>query len=162
MRNYRTKIKGVENLKDEIDQLRLAGKKIVFTNGCFDILHPGHVRYLHAARALGHFLIVAVNSDESVRSIKDPDRPVMPQDARAELVAALGCVDGVIIFEEDNPLRVIQILMPDILVKGEDWAEEDIIGADVVQEGGGRVERIPYLTGYSTTGILEKIRGEGR
>ncbi len=129
----------------------------MFTNGCFDILHPGHIRYLSAARQLGDFLMVAVNSDASVRIIKGSKRPILDQDARAELVAALQCVDMVLIFEEGNPLRVIRALLPDILVKGGDWAEDDIIGADVVKAAGGQVQRIPFEPGFSTSSIIDRI-----
>ncbi len=157
MEKYRLKIKNLQETKDECNRLKAAGKKIVFTNGCFDILHPGHTRYFHTARELGDHLIVAVNSDRSVRSIKGPKRPVLPEQARAELVAALGCVDAVLIFDEDNPLRVIEYLLPDILVKGGDWPEEGIIGADAVKRNGGEVRRIPFVEGFSTTGLIEKI-----
>jgi len=131
----------------------------VFTNGCFDILHPGHTRYLCSAKELGDFLVVALNSDHSVRMIKGPKRPILREQARAELLAALECVDLVLIFDEDNPLMVISDLLPDILVKGGDWAEDEIIGADVVKKRGGEVKRIPFVTGFSTTDIITKIVG---
>ena len=158
MEKYRQKVKSLDELKREIDRLKSQGKKIVFTNGCFDILHPGHTRYLYAARELGDFLVVAVNSDHSVRSIKGDKRPILSQEARTELLAALVCVDGVVVFDEDNPLKVIQYLMPDILVKGGDWEEDQIIGSDVVKKAGGQVKRIPYISGYSTTDIIKKIK----
>lgn len=158
MEKYRLKIKTLSGLKEEIDPLKAEGKKIVFTNGCFDIIHPGHTRYLHAARELGDYLIVAVNSDRSAKAIKGEGRPILSEGARAELLAALSCVDGVIIFDEDNPLKVIKFLMPDILVKGGDWAEDEIIGADVVKRAGGDVRRIPFVTGYSTTDIIRKVK----
>ncbi|MCP4669486.1 MAG: adenylyltransferase/cytidyltransferase family protein, partial [Deltaproteobacteria bacterium] len=129
METYRAKIKTLEEAKKECDRLRASGKRMVFTNGCFDILHPGHSRYLYAAGQLGDHLIVAINSDRSVRAIKGPKRPILSQQARAEIVAALGCVDTVLIFDEDNPFEVIRRLLPHILVKGGDWAEDDIIGA---------------------------------
>ncbi|MBW1784218.1 MAG: D-glycero-beta-D-manno-heptose 1-phosphate adenylyltransferase [Deltaproteobacteria bacterium] len=151
------KIKTLEAAKEECDRIKKLGKQVVFTNGCFDILHPGHTRYLTAARELGDVLIVAINSDSSVRIIKGPKRPVLKEQARAELVAALECVDLVVIFDEDNPLRVIQELLPNILVKGGDWAEDEIIGADVVKNAGGQVRRIPFVTGFSTTDIIKKI-----
>jgi rfaE bifunctional protein nucleotidyltransferase chain/domain len=159
VKDYRLKIK--EDLvaaKDEIDRLKARGKRVVFTNGCFDILHPGHARYLWKARRLGDYLIVALNSDRSVRAIKGPGRPVLGQEARSELLAALGAVDAVVIFDEDDPLRVIQQLVPDVLVKGGDWPEEEIIGADVVKRAGGEVHRIPFVTGHSTSSIIERIR----
>ena len=158
MERYRLKIKDLHEIKEEIEKLKAKGQKIVFTNGCFDILHPGHTRYLFSARALGDYLVVAVNSDRSVRAIKGEGRPIIPQAGRAELVAALSFVDGVIIFDEDNPLRVIQSLMPDILVKGGDWKEVEIIGADVVKKAGGEVKRISFVTGFSTSDVIEKIR----
>ena len=157
MEAYQGKIKALQKAKDEIDNLKSQGKRVVFTNGCFDILHPGHIRYLNSARELGDYLIVALNSDRSVRSIKGEGRPVLPQDERAELLAALGFVDCVVIFDEDIPLKVIHFLMPDILVKGGDWAEEDIIGADVVKDAGGKVRRIPFVPGFSTSDLIDRI-----
>jgi D-beta-D-heptose 7-phosphate kinase/D-beta-D-heptose 1-phosphate adenosyltransferase len=158
MEKYRLKIKKLPELKGEIDHLKSKGKRIVFTNGCFDILHPGHTRYLCSARELGDYLVVAVNSDKSVKAIKGEGRPILHQEARVDLLAALSFVDGVVIFDEDNPLKMIQYLLPDILVKGEDWAEGDIIGADVVKEAGGEVKRIPFISGFSTTEIIKKIK----
>ena len=160
MEKYRLKIKDMAGAKDEIGRLKTEGQRIVFTNGCFDILHSGHARYLFAARQLGDHLVVAVNSDRSVKAIKESGRPIMAQEDRAELVAALGCVDTVLIFDEDNPYKVIERLRPDVLVKGGDWAEEEIIGADLVKETGGKVERISFVTGYSTTDIIARIRGQ--
>jgi D-beta-D-heptose 7-phosphate kinase/D-beta-D-heptose 1-phosphate adenosyltransferase len=155
---YRLKIKSIEDLKSELEGIREQGKKIVFTNGCFDILHPGHLRYLWKARQMGDYLVVAVNSDRSVKEIKGPSRPILNQDTRSEIVAALGFVDGVIVFDEENPLRVIEILLPDVLVKGGDWSEDRIIGADVVRRAGGAVRVIPFVEGFSTTGVVEKIK----
>lgn len=158
MENYRLKIKTLEETKAQCERFRASGKKVVFTNGCFDLLHPGHTRYLCAARELGDHLVVAVNSDRSVRVIKGPKRPILPEQARAELLAALDCVDTVFIFDEDNPLNMIRQVLPDVLVKGGDWAEDKIIGSDVVKEAGGEVKRIPFVEGFSTTDIIEKIR----
>lgn len=158
MESYRLKIKTLVGMKNEIDRVKARGEKVVFTNGCFDILHPGHTRYLFSARELGNYLIVAVNSDLSVKAIKGEERPVMPQEVRAEVLAALSCVDGVVIFDEDNPLQVIQYLMPHIIVKGGDWEEDEIIGADVVKKSGGKVKRIEYVYGFSTTEIIRKIK----
>lgn len=158
MENYRYKIKSLEKAKEEIDRVKASGHKTVFTNGCFDILHPGHTRYLCAAGELGDHLTVAVNSDRSVRAIKGRERPILKEETRAEMLAALGCVDTVIIFDEDNPLKVIQYLLPDILVKGGDWAEDEIIGSDVVKAAGGEVKRIPFMAGFSTSELIEKIR----
>jgi rfaE bifunctional protein nucleotidyltransferase chain/domain len=134
------------------------GKSVVFTNGVFDLLHPGHVRYLAAAREQGDALIVGVNSDRSVRAIKGPGRPLFPELERAEVLAALACVDCVCIFDEDTPYDIIARLQPDVLVKGADWAADMIVGRDVVQARGGRVVRIGFSEGYSTTSILERIR----
>ena len=157
MDKYYHKIKTLKETKTQCDQLKASGEKIVFTNGCFDILHPGHTRYLFAARELGDYLVVAVNSDRSVRAIKGSERPILNEKIRAELVAALSCVDCVLIFDEDNPLEVIRYLLPDILVKGGDWSEEEIIGADVVKKAGGEVKIIQYITGFSTSDLIKKI-----
>ena len=159
MKPYTKKIKNLQETKEECDRLKASGQKVVFTNGCFDILHPGHTRYLCAARELGDHLIVAVNSDRSVMALKGPKRPVFSEQIRAELLAALNCVDTVFIFDEDNPLKVIKHLLPDILVKGGDWSEGTIIGADEVKKAGGDVERIPYIDGFSSTDIINKIMG---
>lgn len=138
---------------------RGAGHRIVFTNGVFDLLHPGHVRYLTEARALGDALIVAVNSDRSVRGLaKAPDRPLYPAEERAEVLGALACVDAVVVFDEDTPHAIVRALQPDILVKGADWAEGTIVGADVVEARGGRVVRVPLAAGYSTTKLIERIK----
>lgn len=138
---------------------RAAGRRVVFTNGVFDVLHPGHTRYLRDARALGDALVVAVNSDRSVRAQdKGPDRPVTPDTERAELLAALAAVDAVVIFDEDTPLEIITAIAPDVLVKGADWASDAIVGRAVVEGRGGRVVRIPLAPGYSTTAILERAR----
>jgi D-beta-D-heptose 7-phosphate kinase/D-beta-D-heptose 1-phosphate adenosyltransferase len=137
---------------------RAMGRLIVFTNGVFDLLHPGHVRYLQAARALGDLLIVGLNADASVRRNKGPSRPITPQEERAELLAALACVDAVVIFPEDTPARIIAVVQPDILVKGADWAADQIVGRDTVEARGGRVVRVPVEQGYSTTAIVERVR----
>jgi rfaE bifunctional protein nucleotidyltransferase chain/domain len=146
-----------EDLKDKVQALKKAGKKIVFTNGCFDFLHIGHVRYLKAARAEGDVLVVGVNSDHSVRKIKGPRRPVVPENERAEVLASLACVEFVTLFDEPDPLVTIRLLMPDVLVKGADWEEDAIVGRDVVEAKGGRVVRIPLTEGASTSRIIEKI-----
>ncbi len=139
------------------EDLRRQGKRVVFTNGVFDLLHPGHVRYLQDGRAAGDALIVAVNSDRSVRAIKGPTRPITPEEERAELLSALACVDAVVVFDEDDPHAIISRIQPDVLVKGADWAADRIVGRDVVEARGGRVLRIPLATGYSTSAIVEKI-----
>jgi D-glycero-beta-D-manno-heptose 1-phosphate adenylyltransferase len=145
-----------------IGRLRAAGQTIVFTNGVFDLLHPGHVRYLQQARALGDALVVGVNSDRSVRAIKGPSRPVNSEGDRAEVLAGLACVDGVVIFDSDTPHDLIAALQPDVLVKGADWAADAIVGRDIVEARGGRVVRIPVETGYATTALIEKIVGNSR
>ena len=158
MEDYRQKNRSLEDAKKEIDRLKKEGKRIVFTNGCFDILHIGHTRYLYKARELGDFLIVAVNSDRSVRSIKGPDRPVVTENERAEMLAALGCVDMTVVFDEDTPYEVIKTLVPDVLVKGGDWKEENIVGADIVKKAGGEVKSTTFIEGSSTTNIINRIR----
>jgi rfaE bifunctional protein nucleotidyltransferase chain/domain len=140
------------------ERLRAGGLTVVFTNGVFDLIHPGHVRYLADARAHGDALIVAVNSDRSVRAIKGTSRPINAEADRAEVLAALSVVDAVVIFDEDDPHAVISAIQPDILVKGADWAADRIIGRDVVETRGGRVIRIPFAPGFSTTAMIEKIR----
>lgn len=130
----------------------------MFTNGVFDLLHPGHVRYLQEARREGDALIIAVNSDRSVRAIKGPSRPINPEEERAEVLAALACVDAVIVFDEDDPQQVIDRLQPDVLVKGADWATDAIVGRETVERRGGRVVRIPLAEGYSSSAIIRKIR----
>ena len=137
--------------------LRADGKVVVFTNGVYDLLHPGHVRYLQAARSEGDALIVGVNSDRSVRANKGPGRPVNPEQERAEIVAALAAVDAAVIFDEDTPHAIVIALQPDVLVKGADWAADQIVGRDVVEARGGRVVRATVEPGYSTTAILAMI-----
>jgi D-beta-D-heptose 7-phosphate kinase/D-beta-D-heptose 1-phosphate adenosyltransferase len=141
-----------------VARLRAEGKSIVFTNGVYDLLHPGHVRYLQAARAEGDALVVGVNSDRSVRANKGPDRPINPEQERAELIAALAAVDAAVIFDEDTPHAIITALQPDVLVKGADWAADQIVGRDVVEARGGRVVRVTVEPGHSTTAILARIR----
>jgi D-beta-D-heptose 7-phosphate kinase/D-beta-D-heptose 1-phosphate adenosyltransferase len=139
------------------ERQRAAGRTVVFTNGVFDLLHPGHVRYLAAARALGDVLIVGVNSDRSVRANKGADRPITVEGERAEILAALSCVDAVVVFDEDTPQEIIAAIQPDVLVKGADWAADAIVGRDIVEARGGRVVRMPVERGYSTTAIVAKI-----
>ena len=141
-----------------VGRLRADGSQIVFTNGVFDLLHPGHVRYLQRARGLGDALIVGLNSDRSVRANKGSGRPINPERERAEVLEALACVDAVVIFDEETPHDLIQALQPDTLVKGADWAEDAIVGRDIVEARGGRVVRIAVEQGYSTTGIIDTIR----
>lgn len=141
-----------------IAERRGRGEVIVFTNGVFDILHPGHVRYLRQARALGDALIVGLNADASVRRNKGPDRPVNPEHERAEILAALDCVDAVVIFHEDTPGDIVRACAPDVLVKGADWPADQIVGRDTVEARGGRVVRVPVEPGHSTTSMIERIR----
>ena len=137
---------------------RQAGRRVVFTNGVFDLLHPGHVRYLAAARALGDVLVVGLNSDRSVRANKGESRPMMPEQERAEILAALACVDAAVIFDAETPADIIRQIQPDILVKGADWAEDAIVGRDTVESRGGRVVRMPIEEGWSTSAIIERMK----
>ena len=152
------KILSRHDLQTEIDALHRQGKKIVFTNGCFDILHVGHVRYLREAKKKGDALVLALNSDRSVQAIKGDKRPIVPEAERADVMAALEAVDYVTIFEELTPLALIETLKPDVLIKGGDWEEEKIVGRDAVLSWGGQVAVIPEIKGASTTNIVEKIR----
>jgi D-beta-D-heptose 7-phosphate kinase/D-beta-D-heptose 1-phosphate adenosyltransferase len=141
-----------------VARLRATGKTVVFTNGVFDLLHVGHLRYLQQARALGDALIVGLNSDRSVRANKGAGRPITPEAERAEILSALACVDGVVVFDEDTPHEIIAALQPDVLVKGADWAADAIVGRDVVEARGGRVVRVPIEAGHSTSALVERIR----
>jgi len=151
------KILSLDDLIVEREKLRQAHRRVVFTNGCFDLLHPGHVRYLQQARALGDALIIALNSDRSVRELKGPSRPILDENERAEVMAALGCVDYVTIFDDPTPRRVISRLLPDVLVKGGDWSLETIVGREEVEAAGGRVLSLPFMEGSSTTDVIERI-----
>jgi len=151
------KIVTLEDLSARLGEGRKSGQTIVFTNGCFDIMHVGHVRYLGQARSQGDLLVVGLNSDSSVRAIKGAKRPIVGQDHRAELLASLACVDYVVPFEELDPLRLIQAIKPDVLVKGEDWAEDAIVGAEEVKSRGGKVVRISFVEETSTSGIIQTI-----
>ena len=151
------KIHTLESMKSERERLREIGLNLVFTNGCFDLLHPGHVRYLKEARQLGDRLVVAVNRDETVTKLKGKARPLIPIAERMEVLSALVMVDYVIPFEEETPARVIQALVPDVLVKGGDWPIDQIVGRDVVEAAGGRVISLPFAKGYSTTGLIDQI-----
>ena len=158
-REVENKIVNREQLKKELDRLRSKGKRVVFTNGCFDILHVGHARYLKEAKKTGDVLVLALNSDASVRAIKGETRPLIPEEERAYMVASLEAVDYVTIFSETTPLELIDYLMPDVLVKGGDWAEENVVGRESIRKWGGKVVIIPEIKGASTTNIVEKIRG---
>ena len=141
-----------------VEAARAAGRRIVFTNGVFDLIHPGHIRYLRQARSLGDALVVAVNRDRSVRANKGGDRPIIPEAERAEIVAAVGVVDVVVLFDEDTPHEIIATIQPDVLVKGADWGEHAIVGRDLVEARGGRVVRVPIEAGYSTSAIVATIK----
>jgi rfaE bifunctional protein nucleotidyltransferase chain/domain len=148
-------------VRARLDLWRAGGEQVVFTNGVYDLLHRGHVEYLEEARALGDRLVVGVNSDASVHRLKGPERPIVPQRDRAALVAALACVDLVVVFDDDTPLRLIEAVQPDVLVKGADWAADQIVGREVVEARGGRVERVALREGLSTSTLVRRIR-EGR
>ena len=152
------KIKDLEHAKEQVQQWKIQGKKIAFTNGCFDLLHLGHVDYLEKARALGDKLILGLNSDSSVGRFKGQNRPIQDQNSRARVLAALQFVDLVVCFNEDTPLNLITEIQPDILVKGSDYLAENIVGADVVKGKGGVVKTIDFVSGYSTSKIVEKIK----
>ncbi|OIP30032.1 MAG: D-glycero-beta-D-manno-heptose 1-phosphate adenylyltransferase [Deltaproteobacteria bacterium CG_4_8_14_3_um_filter_43_13] len=153
----KNKIEDRKDLKKVVERLKKEGKRVVFTNGCFDLIHVGHTRYLEEAKKLGDILIVAVNSDQSVMTIKGNKRPIIPEEERAEVLSALQCVDFVVIFHEPDPLNIISLLKPDVLVKGGDWSEDAIIGREVVESIGGKVVRIPEIKGASSSSIIDKI-----
>src|SRR5262249_34610778 len=152
----------LETMMHERKRLRAEGKRVVFTNGCFDLLHSGHVRYLAEARALGDTLIVALNSDRSVRILKGSDRPILNERDRAEVMASLAVVDYVLVFDDETPREVISKLLPDVLVKGGDWPIDQIVGREEVEATGGRVLSLPYVEGSSTSEILRRIRGRNQ
>jgi len=152
-----SKIITVEDFLQKTDALVKARRRLVFTNGCFDILHAGHVHYLQAAKAQGDILVVGLNSDRSVKAIKGDKRPIVGQTHRAAVLACVGFVDFVVLFDEPEPLELIKAVRPDVLVKGADWPEERIVGAEFVKAGGGRVVRVPLLPGISTSNIINKI-----
>jgi rfaE bifunctional protein nucleotidyltransferase chain/domain len=152
------KLKSLEDLKVIAADARSKGRSVVFTNGCFDLLHRGHVHVLREAKACGDLLITGVNSDKSVKKIKGPARPVMPESDRSELLASLEMVDYVVLFDEPDPYELISAIRPNVLVKGGDWSDAKIVGADLVEEAGGRVVVIPYIKGFSTTEIIERIK----
>ena len=146
-----------------VESRRRLGQRVVFTNGVFDLLHPGHVRYLQAARSEGDVLVVGINSDRSVRANKGPSRPIVPEHERAEVLEALACVDAVVVFDEETPAAIIEALQPDVLVKGADWAADAVVGRDTVEARGGKVVRMPIESGWSTSAIIERAKsGSGR
>ena len=151
------KVQSRDQIRATAARAKTQGKKIVFTNGCFDLLHVGHLRVLREAKKLGNILIVAINSDRSVREIKGVDRPVVPGKERAELIAALEMVDYVTLFDEADPIPLLREIKPDVLVKGGDWGEAGVVGRELVEGWGGKVAVIPFLEGHSTTNIIEKV-----
>jgi len=153
-----TKIKSLAEATQQVQHWKAAGEKVVFTNGCFDIMHLGHVDYLEKARGLGDRLVLGLNTDDSVSRFKGPSRPIQDQHSRARILAALQFIDLVVFFNEDTPLNLISALVPDVLVKGSDYLAENIVGADVVKNMGGLVKTIDFVPGYSTTRIVEKIK----
>ena len=154
------KIQTWEQIPAALEAWRAAGDRIVFTNGCFDILHYGHLHYLSAARDLGERLVIGLNSAASVSRLKGPNRPINDELTRTHLLAALQMVDAVVVFDDDTPLRLIQLVQPDLLVKGGDWQPEQIVGSDIVLARGGKVMSLPFIQGYSTTNIERKIKGQ--
>ena len=152
------KIKTIKTLKKELSRLRKSGKKIVFTNGCFDILHYGHVSYLKRAKNFGDILIIGLNADASVRKIKGSSRPINKELDRAGVLTALQCVDYVVLFGEDTPERLIKRIGPDVLVKGGDWKKKDIVGSKQVIKSGGKVFSVPFIKGYSTSGLIKRLK----
>ena len=158
---YREKIVDRPTAVARVAAARRAGKRVVFTNGCFDLMHVGHVRYLAAARDAGDLLVVAINDDASVRRLKGPERPLVSEDARAEVLAALAAVDLVTMFGEDTPAEIIAALLPDVLVKGADWAPDQVVGRETVEAHGGRVALIPVVAGFSPTALVERLRKHG-
>ena len=155
--NLKSKVVNLNALQQHLTMARLKGKKIVFTNGCFDLIHLGHVDYLSKARDLGDFLVVGVNTDSSVRRLKGESRPLQDENSRCMILAAFSFVDYVVMFDEDTPLNLITAVQPDVLVKGADYKPEDIVGYDVVKAKNGEVKTIEFLDGYSTTNIVKKI-----
>ena len=150
-------IRSLNDIKKLREKIRIENRKVVFTNGCFDIIHKGHVTYLNEAKSLGDHLIVGINSDDSVKRLKGKDRPVNNESDRAFVLDNLKSVDDVLIFNEDTPYHIIKEIIPDLLVKGGDWKEEDIVGSDIVKKNGGKVISLQFVNDYSTTNILEKI-----
>ena len=160
-RQNRGKLIGRDELAKAVERARRRGGTVVFTNGCFDLLHPGHVHLLQTARSFGDLLVVAINTDASVRAIKDEGRPIYDETERAYMLGALACVDHVVLFSEPTPIPLLNLLKPDVLVKGGHYGHEEVVGWDVVEGYGGRVERVPVLDGMSTTGTIARITGKG-
>lgn len=158
MSSSTAKLKPLVSVVSLLHKEKKKGRKVVFTNGCFDILHVGHVRYLRQARSLGDILVIGLNSDASVRKLKGAERPVTRERDRAEVLGALSCVDHLVLFSDATPERLIRAIRPNFLVKGGDWKKKDIVGSGFVESYGGKVRSLPYIRGFSTTGLLEKIK----
>lgn len=152
-------LESYEAAADFAARRRAEGRRVVFTNGVFDLLHPGHIRYLAEARALGDLLIVAINSDRSVRANKGPARPIVPERERSEVLLAMSCVDAVVVFDEETPHRIISHVQPDVLVKGADWGPDNIVGRDIVEARGGRVVRVELSPGFSSSALISRVKG---
>jgi len=153
----RGKVKKREELGAILEDMKKKGKRIVFTNGCFDLLHVGHIRYLEEAKGFGDILVVGMNGDRSVRNLKGPERPILPEEERAEILSGLGCVDYVTLFDEPDPFQLISVLKPHTLVKGGDWTRETTVGREVVEESGGEIVILPFVQGSSTSNIIQTI-----
>ena len=158
LKNINSKVYFLDTLTNQVEQWKMAGKKVVFTNGCFDIIHRGHIEVLARTAELGDKLIIGLNSDQSIQKLKGKDRPVIDEQSRAILLAALSFVDAIVLFSEDTPLKLISALLPDVLAKGGDYEIETIVGHEIVQENGGKVKLVPFVDGFSSTTIIDKIK----
>ena len=158
LQNIKSKIFSLDKLKNQVNAWKKAGKKVVFTNGCFDIIHRGHIEVLALTANLGDKLIIGINSDQSIQKLKGEDRPIIDEQSRAILLAALSFVDAIVLFSEDTPLKLINALLPDVLAKGGDYEIETIVGHEIVQKNGGKVKLVPFLDGFSSTTIIDKIK----
>jgi rfaE bifunctional protein nucleotidyltransferase chain/domain len=158
LKNINSKIYSLDTLTTQVEQWKATGNKVVFTNGCFDIIHRGHIEVLARTANLGEKLIIGLNSDQSIQKLKGEDRPIIDEQSRAILLAALSFVDAIVLFSEDTPLKLISTLLPDVLAKGGDYEIETIVGHDIVQKNGGKVKLVPFLDGFSSTTIIDKIK----
>jgi rfaE bifunctional protein nucleotidyltransferase chain/domain len=158
LKTLNSKIYNLDNLTSQVEQWKMAGNKVVFTNGCFDIIHRGHIEVLARTADLGDKLIIGLNSDKSIQKLKGKDRPIIDEQSRAILLAALGFVDAIVLFSEDTPLKFISTLLPDVLAKGGDYEIETIVGHEIVQQNGGKVKLVPFVDGFSSTTIIHKIK----
>ena len=158
LKTLNSKVYNLDALTNQVEQWKMAGKKVVFTNGCFDIIHRGHIEVLARTADLGDKLIIGLNSDQSIQKLKGKDRPVIDEQSRAILLAALSFVDAIVLFSEDTPLKLISALLPDVLAKGGDYEIETIVGHEIVQKNGGKVKLVPFVDGFSSTNIIDKIK----